>query len=175
MSTPRHRHWFLTHFHADHYKGLGAKFDRGTIYCTPITAALVKQQLRVRPRMLREVCINDSIVVDGFRVTFLPANHCPGAAMLLFENPGQLPTLHTGDARLTSTVQSLPQIQAVRGAVNLVLDTTYADPQYDFPPQAEALQFVIDAVKAEAFNPNVLFLFGSYTIGKESAVEINRN
>lgn len=29
------------------------------------------------------------------------------------------------------------------------------------------LQFSIDAVKAEAFNPKTLFLFGSYTIGKE--------
>ena len=29
------------------------------------------------------------------------------------------------------------------------------------------LQFAIDAVRAEAFNPKTLFLFGSYTIGKE--------
>lgn len=24
-SLPQHRHWFLTHFHADHYKGLTGK------------------------------------------------------------------------------------------------------------------------------------------------------
>lgn len=24
-TTPQHRHWFLTHFHADHYKGLTSK------------------------------------------------------------------------------------------------------------------------------------------------------
>ena len=24
-STPTHRHWFLTHFHADHYKGLSGR------------------------------------------------------------------------------------------------------------------------------------------------------
>ena len=29
------------------------------------------------------------------------------------------------------------------------------------------LQFVLEAVRAEAFNPATLFLFGSYTIGKE--------
>jgi DNA cross-link repair 1A protein len=29
------------------------------------------------------------------------------------------------------------------------------------------LQFVLEAVRAEAFNPATLFLFGCYTIGKE--------
>ena len=33
------------------------------------------------------------------------------------------------------------------------------------PPHAQVLRFAIDAVKAEAFNPRTLFLFGSYTIG----------
>ena len=32
---------------------------------------------------------------------------------------------------------------------------------------AQVLQFVLEAVRAEAFNPATLFLFGSYTIGKE--------
>ena len=31
----------------------------------------------------------------------------------------------------------------------------------------QVLQFVLEAVRAEAFNPATLFLFGSYTIGKE--------
>ena len=29
------------------------------------------------------------------------------------------------------------------------------------------IRFAVDAVRAEAFNPKTLFLFGSYTIGKE--------
>lgn len=29
------------------------------------------------------------------------------------------------------------------------------------------IRFAVDAVRAEAFNPRTLFLFGSYTIGKE--------
>ncbi|CAI8617133.1 unnamed protein product [Vicia faba] len=35
------------------------------------------------------------------------------------------------------------------------------------PKQEAVIQFVIDAIQAEAFNPNTLFLIGSYTIGKE--------
>jgi DNA cross-link repair 1A protein len=167
-STPANKHWFLTHFHADHYKGLTSKFNRGIIYCTPVTAALVKLQLRVRAEFIREVAIGSSITIEGTRVTFLPANHCPGAAMVLFECPGRLPLLHSGDCRLAATLlPQLPQLEPLRGAVDLILDTTYCDPQYTFPTQAEALNFAVDAVKAEAFNPKTLFLFGSYTIGKE--------
>ncbi|XP_042044041.1 DNA cross-link repair protein SNM1-like [Salvia splendens] len=49
----------------------------------------------------------------------------------------------------------------------LILDTTYCNPKYDFPKQEAIIQFVIDAIRAEAFNPKTLFLIGSYTIGKE--------
>lgn len=38
--------------------------------------------------------------------------------------------------------------------------------QYDFPKQEAVIQFVIDAIQAEAFNPRTLFLIGSYTIGR---------
>ena len=48
-----------------------------------------------------------------------------------------------------------------------MLDTTYADPQYAFPSQAAALDAALRAVRSESFNPRTLFLFGTYTIGKE--------
>ncbi|KAL5054096.1 hypothetical protein RYX36_034778 [Vicia faba] len=35
------------------------------------------------------------------------------------------------------------------------------------PKQEAVIQFFIDAIQAEAFNPKTLFLIGSYTIGKE--------
>lgn len=37
----------------------------------------------------------------------------------------------------------------------------------DFAVRSQVLQFVLEAVRAEVFNPATLFLFGSYTIGKE--------
>lgn len=165
-SSNGQKSWFLTHFHADHYKGLGKSFASGTIYCTPITAALVKDLLKVPSKLLREVAIGETIVIENVSVTFLDANHCPGAAMLLFKVPGRLPLLHTGDCRL-SHFHQIRELIEVQGNVDVVLDTTYCDPKYTFPPQGEALRFVIDAVKAESFNSRTLFMFGSYTIGKE--------
>jgi hypothetical protein len=55
----------------------------------------------------------------------------------------------------------------------VMLDTTYCSPQHVFPPQSEVLAAVRDSVRAEAFNPKVLFLFGTYTIGGAVQVEVS--
>lgn len=39
---------FLTHFHADHYKGLARTFSSELVYCSPSTARLVRLKLGVR-------------------------------------------------------------------------------------------------------------------------------
>jgi len=38
-------------------------------------------------------------MIEGTLVTFIEANHCPGAAMVVAEPPNGAPVLHTGDAR----------------------------------------------------------------------------
>lgn len=85
----------------------------------------------------------------GTRLQLIDANHCPGAAMVVAHPPGGLPpVLHTGDARLTvAATQEQPALQALVGKAVLVLDTTYADPAYCFPPQQEVLDWVLRAVK----------------------------
>jgi DNA cross-link repair 1A protein len=156
-------HWFLTHFHADHYRGLTGKWNRGPIYCTSITAALVKSQLRVRDEWIRVVeQLDVGVEVEGSVVTFIDANHCPGAVMIVFEGGVEggggggggvirrRPVLHTGDARLVASMQDHPVLHRLRGSkCDLILDTTYANPEYDFPSQQEALQFALDAVKGK--------------------------
>lgn len=165
------KHWFLTHFHADHYKGLSSKWNRGPIYCSPITATLAIQQLRVPEKYIVRVELDAPFQLEGITVTFIDANHCPGAVMIAFEpldSPHlKRPVLHTGDARLVAAMQNNPVLRRLKEASDLYIDTTYCDPVYTFPPQSEVLQFALDAVKAEAFNERTLFLFGSYTIGKE--------
>ncbi|KAF8069613.1 Dclre1a [Scenedesmus sp. PABB004] len=163
------RTWILTHFHADHYMGLGKSFKQGTILCTPATAALARLKLRVPEAALRPLPLGEEVTVEGTRLQFVDANHCPGSAMVVAHPPGGAPpVLHTGDARLSPEVMTAqPALQALVGRAVLVLDTTYADTRYDFPPQAAVLDCVLQRVQAEAFNPRTLFLFGTYTIGKE--------
>lgn len=81
--------------------------------------------------------------------------------MILAEPPGAPPVLHTGDCRLDGSVmQAMPQLRGIIGRAVLVLDTTYCDPTYTFPPQADVLQFALDVFRAEQFNPRTLYLFG---------------
>ncbi|MBA0777626.1 hypothetical protein Gotri_005622 [Gossypium trilobum] len=174
-------HWFLTHFHMDlelsvhthlllfslaDYQGLTKSFRHGKIYCSSITARLVNLKLGIPWAMLQVLPLNEKINISGIYITCLDANHCPGSIMILFEPPNGKAILHTGDFRYSEEMGGLSLLHACP-IHTLILDTTYCNPQYDFPKQVAVIQFVIEAIQAEAFNPKTLFLIGSYTIGKE--------
>ncbi|XP_051137492.1 uncharacterized protein LOC127255796 isoform X2 [Andrographis paniculata] len=159
-------HWFLTHFHLDHYQGLTRSFCHGMIYCSAITAKLVNLKIGIPRDKIQVLPLNQKINIAGIDVTCFDANHCPGAIIILFELPSGKHVLHTGDFRFCKEMKNLSMLQT-HPIHTLILDTTYCNPQYDFPEQDSVIQFVIDAIQAEAFNPKTLFLIGSYTIGKE--------
>ncbi|ORY41962.1 DRMBL-domain-containing protein [Rhizoclosmatium globosum] len=137
--------YFLSHFHSDHYGGLTSKFTAGPIYCSKVTANLVKSQLRVDAEYIKELPMETPIEVQGVTVTLigmlvkvlycglvlinvLDANHCP--ALLPF---------HTAHPVLQNT-----RLKSV------YLDTTYCDARYAFPNQQLVLevvqQFILDVV-----------------------------
>ncbi|KAG6542227.1 hypothetical protein Mapa_016355 [Marchantia paleacea] len=159
-------HWFLTHFHTDHYHGLTRGFRYGRIFCSAITARLVNARIGVSWERLMIVPLNEKFKICGVDVTFIDANHCPGSVMILFEPPNGEAVLHTGDFRFCSAMIDNASLQST-SVHTLILDTTYCDQQYDFPKQEAVIQFVIEAIQAELFNPETLFLIGTYTIGKE--------
>ncbi|KAK7352608.1 hypothetical protein VNO80_18032 [Phaseolus coccineus] len=159
-------HWFLTHFHLDHYQGLTKSFNHGKIYCSSITARLVNTNIGIPYDKLHVLPLNQKIEIAGVDVTCFDANHCPGSILILFQPPNGKAVLHTGDFRFSEEMTINPLLKTC--PINtLILDTTYCNPQYDFPKQEAVIQFVIDAIQAETFNPKTLFLIGSYTIGKE--------
>ncbi|QCE16336.1 benzoate 4-monooxygenase [Vigna unguiculata] len=159
-------HWFLTHFHLDHYQGLTKSFNHGKIYCSSITARLVNTNIGISYDKLHVLPLNQKIEIAGVDVTCFDANHCPGSILILFQPPNGKAVLHTGDFRFSDEMTINPLLKMC--PINtLILDTTYCNPQYDFPKQEAVIQFVIDAIQAETFNPKTLFLIGSYTIGKE--------
>lgn len=69
--------------------------------------------------------------------------------MIVAHPPGGAPpVLHTGDARLTpEATRGQTVLRDLVGRAVLVLDTTYADPSYCFPPQQDVLDWVLKAVK----------------------------
>lgn len=69
--------------------GLYRNFDGGLIYCTPVTAALLIREQGIPAARIVSVSLDQPHTLDGVRFTFMDANHCPGAAMILFEVPAK--------------------------------------------------------------------------------------
>ncbi|XP_052772255.1 DNA cross-link repair 1A protein-like isoform X1 [Mya arenaria] len=160
------RVYFLSHFHYDHYAGLTKKFT-GNIYCSKVTGNLVARKLGVDRRYIHTLDMHVPTVIEGTEVTLLEANHCPGAALILFKLKERKVYLHTGDFRACREMESYPELQNLRVS-SLYLDTTYCDPQYLFPPQSDVIQFTVKLAREVVHqNPKTLVVCGSYTIGKE--------
>jgi DNA cross-link repair 1A protein len=130
--------------------------------------------LQVDPRRIREIRVRHPITVLNCIVSCVPANHCPGAVMFIFATPGRSPVLHSGDCRYHRALfQGNAALRALRNRVILHLDTTYCSPEHTFPLQQEVVEGVVAQCVTEMTRardgrqPPPLFVFGSYTIGKE--------
>lgn len=159
--------YFLSHFHSDHYVGLTANWSHGPIYCSKVTANLVRQQLRVDPKYVVPLEFEKTVEVPGtkgVKVTMIPANHCPGSSLYLFEKvvgkkqngePRLQRILHCGDFRACRAhIQHpllMPEVQdKVSGKSRgqkidvCYLDTTYLNPKYAFPSQETVIKACAD-------------------------------
>jgi hypothetical protein len=67
--------------------GLRSDFTAGLIYCSPITKRLIVNKNKVPTERVQPLELDRRHVIDGVGVTLIDANHCPGAAMMLFEVP----------------------------------------------------------------------------------------
>jgi DNA cross-link repair 1A protein len=157
--------YFLSHFHSDHYIGLTSSWSHGPIYCSKVTGNLVRQQLRVDPKMVIDLEFEEKTEIPGTAgvyVTMIPANHCPGSSLFLFEKEigkGKEPrlqrVLHCGDFRACQAHIEHPLLRpSVLDAVSgnnrqqkldvCYLDTTYLNPKYAFPPQQQVIKACAD-------------------------------
>ena len=114
---------------------------------------------------------------EGVQVTFVDANHCPGAVLLLFELPCGRIILHCGDMRYHPRMKNDPVLLGVKGKVDTIfLDTTYCEEKHKFPPQEDSIALVVTHVTkhletaAAANDGGCLVLLGAYTIGKEKVL-----
>lgn len=155
--------YFLSHFHSDHYIGLTSTWTHGPIYCSKVTANLVRQQLRVDPLYVVPLDWETPCEIPGTNgvvVTMISANHCPGSSLFLYEKklsghtaakPKQTRVLHCGDFRACPAHIKHPQLmpdivdkmtgKSRQQKIDVCyLDTTYLNPKYAFPCQEEVIK-----------------------------------
>lgn len=163
----RGRIFFLSHCHKDHMKGLGSREllvalnRRGTfLHCSEVTRALLLHYntefcdlipfLKTLP-MEEPVSMKLEPSLDAgelnFTVTLLPAGHCPGSVMFLFEGSNGT-ALYTGDFRLTvdetKKIQPLHPGGMLTNITTLYLDTTFCTPiASDIPDRETSRQLVL--------------------------------
>lgn len=161
---PEIQHYFLSHFHADHYVGLCKSFDR-PIYCSPITARLIRFKFKTQGKYIHAHELNEPFRVESAVCTFYEANHCPGAVIILFELDSGMRYFHTGDFRACPEMERIPNLRPIDCCF---LDTTFCDRTKDFPPQQKVIDDAVDICRfAMQQNPRTLIVCGSYCIGKE--------
>ena len=161
--------YFLSHFHSDHFGGLGKKFNQ-ILYCTEITANLVKLRIGVNSDNIVALPLNQSITIQGINVYIIDGNHCPGSGIFIFTVPEakidrtfasynllckDLTIVHTGDFRAHPTMlKSIPT-----NVDFLFLDTTYLNPKYTFPDQSYVIKqigtIIMDIFHNKAKNTNL--------------------
>ncbi|KAI1083165.1 DRMBL-domain-containing protein [Whalleya microplaca] len=167
--------YFLSHFHSDHYIGLTANWSHGPIYCSKVTGSLVKNQLRTAAKWVKELEFEETVEIpgtEGATVTMLPANHCPGSSLFLFEKSiGKGPSkrtqriLHCGDfracpAQVTHSLLKPDVIDTITGKIKqqkidiCYLDTTYLNPRYSFPPQDDVIRACAEFCKSLSGDPS---------------------
>lgn len=158
--TPEISQYFLSHFHADHYMGLRKSWDHGTIYGSEITINLMVNKFNVSRDIARSLPMNEETWFEPtISVIPLDANHCPGAAVFLFQEwdiekrniVKQI--LHTGDFRSNVELTSKLKDICSHPFDQIYLDTTYLIPNFHFPDQESVLkvttQFAIELVEKD--------------------------
>ncbi|XP_051911028.1 protein artemis isoform X4 [Hippocampus zosterae] len=147
------RAYFLSHCHKDHMRGIKApklkrrlrSSRRVKLYCSPVTKELLLSSRKhlfweefIVPLELEsptQISLVDEASGESEEVvvTLLPAGHCPGSVMFLFEGRhGNV--LYTGDFRLAlgdaARMEHLHSGSRVKDIRSVYVDSTFFDPRF---------------------------------------------
>lgn len=150
--------FFLSHCHTDHMLGLTNIFVRENLvkenkflYVSAVSSVILKALFPNIGGQLKELPLDHAISIQvlgqSISVTSIPAGHCPGSVMFLFET-NDVRVLYTGDYRISpSDVRKFKcfydDFNNVKPVDKIYLDTTFFLKSYAvFPKREESLSEV---------------------------------
>jgi len=151
----------ISHAHSDHIA------EHRRIIATPETARLFRH--RRGESEVEALRYGERRDFGRYALTMYPAGHCLGSAQILVEADGER-LVYTGDVKLR------PNVAAEQAVVvpcdTLVMESTFGDPVYRFPPDVatyDRLYAACDRALSDARVPVVL----AYALGKsQEALEL---
>ncbi|XP_060813847.1 protein artemis isoform X2 [Bombus pascuorum] len=184
--------FFLSHCHSDHMHGLSDTFFehideyKKCFYCSPISKALLESRFKFKSSCVKEIGINIPSIIEYITekeekilicVTSIPAGHCPGSVMFLFEKDN-ISVLYTGDFRINPI--DFPKLKGLhycndsksipRTFTKIYLDTTFLSTDFPvFPSRQESMHKMYEVIKDWISKDprNVVILECSATYGSE--------
>ncbi|XP_055692046.1 protein artemis-like [Lutzomyia longipalpis] len=144
--------FFLSHCHTDHMVGLHLGALPGPLYVSEISAVILRQRYpQLEDVRTLEIGVETEVQLKNgsVRVTAIPAGHCPGSVMFLFEAP-TCRVLYTGDFRLREKdVRNIRVFERIRGKLdNLYVDSTFLCKSYeDFPSRSVSTKTIVDLIE----------------------------
>lgn len=154
---------FVSHAHSDH---TGAHRE---VILSEATAMLMQARIggeRTEHRLPYRVPQEFGEGEGKYRITLLPAGHIFGSAMSLIEADGSS-LLYTGDFKLRRGLSAEPCESCT--ADTLIMETTYGQPKYEFPPTADVMQGIVRFCQQAVDNDETPVLFG-YSLGKSQEI-----
>jgi putative mRNA 3-end processing factor len=149
----------VSHGHADHIEA------HGHLIATPESVRIIQHRVQSFAGAVTPLPYGVPLDLPGplpARLMLYPAGHCLGSAQALIET-GNIRICYTGDMKLRANVAA--ETGVVVPCDVLIIECTFGEPRYVFPPDAEthaALQAEIEAAYAAGEVPVVL----GYALGK---------
>ncbi len=155
------RHCVISHAHSDHIAG------HASIVATPETARIFRH--RIGETEVETLRYGERRDYGRYALTFYPAGHCLGSAQVLVEAEGER-LVYTGDIKLRPNVAAEQAV--IVSCDTLVMESTFGDPQYRFPPDVATFDRLYAAVD-RAFSDHRVPVVLAYALGKsQEALEL---
>ena len=151
----------ISHAHSDHIA------EHRAIVATPETARIFHH--RRGAAAVEPLRYGERRDFGRYALTMIPAGHCLGSAMILVEADGER-LVYTGDFKLRPNV--VAETAEIVPCDTLVMESTFGDPLYRFPPDVAIVDRLYAAVD-RAFSDDRVPIMLAYALGKsQEALEL---